>query len=187
VPEHCALETHWTHVLFEQCGLTVGQSMSAMHCTHPGVSVIAQSTGLVPASPPLELPLEPLLEASAGAPLDPLLLVLLALPPFELLVVPLEEPLSDRALEDSEPPSELVSEPLELQPIPTAMTDAMERPRHFLNDDMAGLSSYPAPRRKAEFSPTDLLQLGQRKGTRATRMQRSAKWPSTRRSHHKKM
>jgi hypothetical protein len=115
-----------------------------MHCTHPGVTVIPQRTGPVPPSPPtapLELPLELPLEASVGAPLEPPLEVLLELPPFELLDTPLEEPLSEEPPEDSEPPSGLVTDPEELQPIPAAMMDTTARPRHFRNDDMTGLSS----------------------------------------------
>jgi hypothetical protein len=105
--------------------------MSPTHCTHPGVAIIPQSTGAAPASAPLEVPLE----ASADVPLE--------LPPSELLDPPLEEPLSEEPLEDPEPPSALVSVPLEPQPLPTAMATAMARPRHSLKDDMAGLSSFP--------------------------------------------
>jgi hypothetical protein len=89
--------------------------MSPTHCTHPGVTVIPQSTGLAPASTPLEASLE----ASVDVPLE--------LPPSELLDTPLEEPLSEEPLEDPEPQSALVSVPLEPQPLPTAMAATMAR------------------------------------------------------------
>jgi hypothetical protein len=115
--------------------------MSPTHCTHPGVAIIPQSTGVAPASAPLEIPLE----ASVDVPLE--------LPPSELLDPPLEEPLSEEPLEDPEPPSGLVSVPLELHPLPTAMAAAMARPRHSLNDDMAGLSSFPNAKRISIYRP----------------------------------
>jgi hypothetical protein len=112
--------------------------MSPMHCTHPGVIGIPQSTRPAPPSPPLEAPLE----ASVGAALEPSLGVPLELPPLELLDTPLDEPLSEEPLEEPEPPSGLVSVPLELQPLPTTMAATMARPRHSLKDDMAGLFSF---------------------------------------------
>jgi len=115
--------------------------MSPTHCTHPGVTIIPQSTGVAPASPPLEAPLE----ASVDVPLE--------LPPSELLDTPLEEPLSEEPLEDPEPPSGLVSVPLELQPLPTAMAATMARPRHSLKDDMAGLFLFPNPKRISIYRP----------------------------------
>jgi hypothetical protein len=145
VPEHCPLESHWTHALFEQCGDEVGQSLSARHCTHPGVTIAPQSMGLAPPSPPLAPPEEPLEVPVEPSP-EPLLDVPLELPPDELLAAPLEEPLeeplSEEPLDDPEPPpSGLFSEVLPPHPIPTATESAMARPRHLFNEDMAGLLS----------------------------------------------
>ncbi len=118
----------------------MGQSLSAMHCTHPGVAIVPQSTGLAPPSPPLAPPEEPLevpVEPSPGVPLD----VPLELPPDELLAAPLDEPLSEEPPDDPEPPSGLLPVVLPLQPTATAMESAMARPRQLFNDDMAGLLS----------------------------------------------
>jgi hypothetical protein len=123
----------------------VGQSLSARHCTHPGVTIAPQSMGLAPPSPPLAPPEEPLDVPVEPSP-EPLLDVPLELPPDELLAVPLEdpleEPLSEEPLDDPEPPpSGLFSEVLPPHPIPTATESAMARPRHLFNEDMAGLLS----------------------------------------------
>jgi hypothetical protein len=136
------LELHCTQALFAQCGLAVGQSVSAMHCTHPGVAIIPQRTGPPPPSSPvapLEPPLEPPLELPpSSAPLD----VPPELPPEPPLDIPLEEPPPDDPLEDPDPPSELVLELLPLQPTPTATAVAIARPRDLFNNDMACLTSY---------------------------------------------
>jgi hypothetical protein len=88
-------------VLLEQCGLAVGQSLSARHWTHPGGFVVPQATSVLASAgppslplalPPLLLPLPPLL-----LPLPPLLLplpALLPLPPPLLPVAPLFPPLA---------------------------------------------------------------------------------------------
>jgi hypothetical protein len=148
VPEQSVLDSHWTHALFEQCGLAVGQSLSPTHCTHPGGFVVPQRTGpALPSSPleaslaaPLELPLDASLAVPLELPLEPL-----EEPLEEPLDAPLEDPLSEDPLEDPGPPSGLVAVlPPLLQPVPMAMAVAMANPRHVLNDDMAGLASCQA-------------------------------------------
>lgn len=139
MPEHWALESHWTQALFEQCGFAVGQSVSAMHCTHPGGFVIPQSTWPAPPSPPA-----PLLEASSlAAPPELPLAVPLELPPLEPpLEEPLDEPLSDEPLDEPEPPPSGLGPALSPpQPTPTATAAAIPIPRYVLSNDMAGLTS----------------------------------------------
>jgi hypothetical protein len=138
VPEQSVLELHCTQALFEQCGLAVGQSVSPMHCTHPGVAIVPQRTGPPPPSSPVAAPLEPPLE-----PLEPPSVPLDAppeLPPEPPLETPPEEPVPDDPLEDPDPPSEpVVLELLPLQPTPMATAVAIASPRDVFNNDMACL------------------------------------------------
>lgn len=136
------LELHCTQALFEQCGLAVGQSLSAMHCTHPGVAIAPQRTGPPPPSSPVGAPLEPPLEPPLELPLSVPLEAPPELPPELPLDTPPDEPVPDDPLEDPDPPSEPVLELLPLQPIPTARAVAIATPRDVFNNDMACLISY---------------------------------------------
>ena len=129
MPEHCALETHCTQALFEQCGLAVGQSESPTHCTQPGVFVIPQSTR----APPPSAGTVASVVVVEPSPEEP--------PELDPLEEPLSEPLPEEPLEDPEPPSGLTALSSPPQPTPTATAAAMARPRHCFNEVMADLLS----------------------------------------------
>jgi hypothetical protein len=132
------LAVHCTQALLEQCGFAVGQSVSPMHCTHPGVFMVPQSTGPVPPSgltvtPPPSSPLDvPLDEPLAVPPDDPL---------DAPLDVPLELPPPEAPSGDVEPPSEPVAfELLPLQPTAIPRVVATARPRQVFKTDMRTVS-----------------------------------------------
>jgi hypothetical protein len=128
---------HCTQALLEQCGFAVGQSVSPMHCTHPGVFIVPQSTGPVPPSglavtppsSPLDVPLDEPLAVPPDDPLD------------APLDVPLELPPPEAPSGDVEPPSEPVAfEPLPLQPTAIPRVVATARPRQVFKGDMRTVS-----------------------------------------------